>query len=211
MDALDKTLDETAASVTHDMRRIMVPLLGFMTTLTFLAFVLLLSFKPSFSVIMRWLCLVLCGLQVFLGLFFWSSVVWHFVFELTLFALFGIFALLTNRYDHIRIFALSAIFHLFAILGHVTILGYSIPLFDAVAPIGPQDHVECHSYYNVQDEGLCAGYSNFLQFLAYILTCIQPLQAFAAYLSYKEKEDNGEDGRHVAPTAYGTIGDSAAE
>jgi len=189
-----------AVSVTQNIHLYMVPLLGTIFTFLLLAGWLLLAFKPSFARVLRWINLVFCILQAFISIFFWFNPIWIIGLQLLLVAAFGLFAFITNRSDHIKVFGYLALFNTLVCFGKLQFMGYATNLLDApLAFDGP-----CDTYYGTSDsDAICYGYVNYLRFLAFILIVLQPLETFFAYLSYKHFS---EEETHLT-AGYGNIAD----
>jgi hypothetical protein len=116
------------------------------------------------------------------SLFIWFSSTWEIGFQFFAFALFGIYAIFTKDRDrlHMLIFTLLALFDFFVVIGKLGFMGYSAKAIDAL------DNATCTGYYNVDgDEAQCTGFLNFLRFLVFLTTLIQPAQVFFGYLLWR--------------------------
>jgi len=196
-----------ALSVTENIHLYMVTLLGVLFTFFLLASWILFAFKPGFASALRWVNLVLCVVQVFITIFFWFNPIWVIGFQLLVVAVFGIFALITNSPDHIKVFVYMSLFNTLVCFGKMTWLGYPTEtggLLDA-----PLAFADCDKYYGTSDsDAICYGYVNYLRFLAFCLMLMQPLETFFAYLSYKAH--TGEEGHPSLLGGYGNIGEKSA-
>jgi hypothetical protein len=190
--------------VVADMHRIMVPLLGLLFVFLAIALVIFLAIKPRFVNFLRYFLALLLIYQIFSSVFVWFSSAWEVGFQFFAFALFGIYAIFTKDRDrlHMLIFTFMAVFDFFVVIGKLSFLGYGEKAIDVLA------NATCTSYYNVDgDEAQCTGYLNFLRFLVFLTTLIQPLQAFFGYLLWRNFETTGEVGES---SEYGKIGDSSS-
>merc|ERR1739845_33419 len=172
--------------VVADMHRIMVPLLGLLFVFFSIALVIFLAIKPRFVNFLRYFLALLLVYQIFAS------------------ALFGIYAIFTKDRDrlHMLIFTLLALFDFFVVIGKLGFMGYNVKAIDVL------DNATCTGYYNVDgDEAQCTGFLNFLRFLVFLTTLIQPAQVFFGYLLWRNYETNGELGE---PSEYGKIGESSS-
>merc|ERR1711879_455140 len=177
--------------VVADMHRIMVPLLGLLFVFFSIALVIFLAIKPRFVNFLRYFLALLLVYQIFASLFIWFSTTWEIGFQFFAFALFGIYAIFTKDRDrlHMLIFTLLALFDFFVVIGKPGFMGYNVKAID------------------VLDNATCTGYLNFLRFLVFLTTLIQPAQVFFGYLLWRNYESNGEIGE---PSEYGKIGESSS-
>merc|ERR1712000_121357 len=190
--------------VVADMHRIMVPLLGLLFVFVSITLVIFLAIKPRFVNFLRYFLALLLIYQIFASLFIWFSSTWEIGFQFFAFALFGIYAIFTKDRDrfHMLIFTLLALFDFFVVIGKLGFMGYNVKAIDAL------DNATCPGYYNVDgDEAQCTGFLNFLRFLVFLTTLIQPAQVFFGYLLWRSYETHGELGE---PSEYGKIGESSS-
>jgi len=192
--------EEAKMTTTTDMHRYMVPLLGFVFVLALLISWLLLAFKPSMAAVLRWVSVGLCGLQIFICLFFWFNPNWPVTLQLTVVAAYGLFAFISNNVDHVKYFTIASLFDALVCIGKMQFLGYGDNLMDAL--VG----TTCQGYYDVTDEAICDGYLNYLQFLAFNLILLQPFLVFFGLIWYKEQAAGNEHGSLLGATRYDTIG-----
>jgi len=188
-----QVLRDDAPDTLKDMHRYMIPLLGIIGTVVLLPIILLFAFKIDFARFLRWVLMALAVVQIFICVFFWFNPVWPISLQLILFAMFALFATISKSADHVLLLILFHFFDLFCLLGHVTFLGYSTNFVDAMA------FEDCVKYYYksaTDDEPLCASYINYLRFLAFALIFMQALQAFFAYLLWKDRKEHVGDVDH---------------
>eukprot|EP01089_Gocevia_fonbrunei_P016618 TRINITY_DN51_c0_g1_i1.p1 TRINITY_DN51_c0_g1~~TRINITY_DN51_c0_g1_i1.p1 ORF type:complete len:208 (-),score=32.28 TRINITY_DN51_c0_g1_i1:54-677(-) len=190
-----------ATEVQQNMHLAMVPTLGLLFTVVLIAITTVLLFMPKFISYLRYLCVVLAGAQIFFTIFFWFNPVWEIGLQLLVVGAFSLFALLSNNEDdnYMLWYSILSLFNTLALWGKLQFLGYpAATLLDAVA-----EWQYCPSYYGYSEEKAhCTSYINFLQFLAFILILIQPLQAMFGYLLYRGK-GAGSEGKIGG---YGAIG-----
>eukprot|EP01088_Endostelium_zonatum_P001090 TRINITY_DN11372_c0_g1_i1.p1 TRINITY_DN11372_c0_g1~~TRINITY_DN11372_c0_g1_i1.p1 ORF type:complete len:233 (+),score=35.79 TRINITY_DN11372_c0_g1_i1:71-700(+) len=190
-----------------NMQLIMVPTLGFVYTLLFIGVAIALILASRFHRALRYVCLVLALIQIFLSVFLWfNPTTWQFNIQLLVVALFGIFALinLDQNSDHVFWYLILSVIN----------TGYVIGIFSFMHPVDFEATVATeglceHLYDEKNSSGHCRGYANFLQLVAFVVLIIQPLQTFLLYVLYKNGGSSSATfNDNKLPGRYDAIGES---